>query len=244
MRAPTQPATRAKTGARRLNLDLQALSSPRYRKTATTTRQLSYDARGNIRGDVRGATAMSDTSATSTQQGELCVVSPELLRIRGWLQKEGFQNVLLAETKPLSVQSDSSEDYVVKTELRLVPDQPWCLSADIWITTDGHVGIGIGTYDAVASWLGFKAIRHGFVGGFEPAPIDGNQVIALLQLCSTGFLRVKWLAATGLLLNAKLSIDSSCLDGNSNLPDVDMLRRAKIDISRSRSRELKTKPWR
>lgn len=108
--------------------------------------------------------------------------------IESWFSSRNFSSVdLCINTAP---PDDCDEDYTVLYEIGLKPDRLEQSCAEIWITTEGRVGIAFERWSRVARRMGVVCRRDRFVGGYEPKPVSDRELIAVLDAIAAGVLAV------------------------------------------------------
>lgn len=156
-----------------------------------------------------------------------------------WFEQGNFQQV---QMRNLPVQDRSEPDYEVCLETKFSPSGPWQLSADVWFTTDGYIGLGIGSYGSLANWLGIETNRHGFLAGFEPTRINADQLIFLIRTCALGLPRLCWPRATRWLTPAQLVIDPKDIRRVGDI-DFKIFKQARLRFSKGRSSHRQFVAW-
>jgi hypothetical protein len=104
---------------------------------------------------------------------------------------------------------DSSDDYVVSYEASFKPKDFERAYLELFVTTDGYVGIGLETRERVARRLGIRnwRRRRAVAAGHEPGPLTTRQLQAFLAIVASA--RIVLVVQTGLfgLGSIKASID-------------------------------------
>lgn len=101
-----------------------------------------------------------------------------------WFRGRHATSVQFVEnTKP---ESEPNEDYTLAYEAAFEPSTLDRTRIEIWVATDGEIGIGIEKRDRIATRLGVKNRQKGFAAGHEPGPVTEQALLSLLTLVADG----------------------------------------------------------
>ena len=121
--------------------------------------------------------------------------SPEQLRavLSEWFSRRRTTGIRFIEnTQP---KCDPYEDYTVLYAVSFEPDSLEKAMAEVWLTTEGKIAIGLEKRSRIAQRLHVKNRREGFAAGHEPSFVSQDGLLALLTIIADG----------------KISISASCL---------------------------------
>lgn len=105
-----------------------------------------------------------------------------------WFRRRQPTTVRLVEN--LSPKSEPYEDYTVVCAISFEPDTLECMRAEVWLTTEGGIAVGLEKRDRIAQRLSIKNRQEGFAAGHEPRQITQEGLIALLTLVANGELAI------------------------------------------------------
>lgn len=112
--------------------------------------------------------------------------------IENWLGKLEAQGLVEPwEVRSSSTWSKGSDDYEVIYEIAVEPVSLNKPRVEVWITSDGDIGMGFETFERMAERMRVRHARRGFATGFEPAACDVRTALKVLDLVARGkiFLR-------------------------------------------------------
>lgn len=115
-------------------------------------------------------------------------------RLEAWFKAMQPTSVSLrVEFEPVA---DRHDDYAVVYEAFFEPVGLDQARAELWLTAEGKVAVGLETRRRVAERVGVRTLTHGFAAGHEPKFIHEAAVFKLLELVAAG--RIIITAGTGL----------------------------------------------
>jgi hypothetical protein len=84
-------------------------------------------------------------------------------------------------------------DYRVVRIVEFVPKTPELMYAEVWLTDDDYLGLGIERYDRVAEKVGVRTKTTRFVAGFEPCINSFESFSPALNLVASGEIVIDYL---------------------------------------------------
>lgn len=126
---------------------------------------------------------LGDLVTAKTESGGL---QPQQVRqaLSHWFTERGVSIMSFKEEN--NPQNDQHDDYVVVYEATFEPSRLDQARAELWLTTDGRVAIGIETRKRVSERLAVNNRRDGFAAGHEPHSMSETALLTILEVIANG----------------------------------------------------------
>lgn len=106
-----------------------------------------------------------------------------------WQQRALRDGLLCREN--LAPDNEPAADFQVVYEAVLKPPALDRVRIELWVTEEGHVGVGLERWSRAARRIGSRYSRRRFVAGREPVPMTPQQLDAALSLAANGDIVVR-----------------------------------------------------
>jgi hypothetical protein len=127
--------------------------------------------------------------------------------LSSWFASKGVADIGFQESFPTT--HDPADDYNVVYEAVFEPQVLDKARIEVWLTDEGHIGVGFETRQRTAARLSATNWRMGFAAGHEPRSLSRDGVFALLDAISDGKLLLNVRTIFGVLdgIRAQMSQD-------------------------------------
>lgn len=110
-------------------------------------------------------------------------------RLREWFKLGAFQAVELIEDE--SPANSEIDDYFVAYTAEFRTSNLEQASLEVWITTEGTIGVGLEKRNRIANRVGVRTLTHGFAAGFEPCEKNVARLFAFLEIVRLGKIAIQ-----------------------------------------------------